>query len=424
MADTEAAIGGQASDYRSQPVEGNQTDRPRYNRVVANAMYPEKEQGIIIEGKDHSTPLERYVEALAMIVSPSHITYASKISNNRVCIFLSSKQLVDDVTEKYKTINIEGSSQNIRSLVSRQKRIVISNVYPMIPNAVIEDELDKLKVIRSSQVSFLRAGFGKEQFTHILSFRRQVFVPEDSVSKIPEAILITYKGERNWIYMSSGIIKCFHCKEEGHIAKNCKNLDVNPNQSEDVIENNVSPDNEQSDKVLSYHEFPPLDQGKPVKRALSQITSVPTNESSELQEGQFNHPQGRIKDAAKQNKKKKMKVARENPISSGSTKKSIVEQLAPVKERIEGSNNVLTYDQLKDFLENTYGVSNPLQISLSYTKETGKLIEMLKEIYPLLSDRGIKSRFTRIMKKLKDPVLSDSSRESSDNEITSEDFQT
>ncbi len=119
-----------------------------------------------------------------------------------------------------------------------------------------------------------------------------------------------------------------------------------------------------------------------------------------------------------------MKVARENPISSGSTKKSIVEQLAPVKERIEGSNNVLTYDQLKDFLENTYGVSNPLQISLSYTKETGKLIEMLKEIYPLLSDRGIKSRFTRIMKKLKDPVLSDSSRESSDNEITSEDFQT
>ncbi len=249
MADTEAAMGGQASDYRSQPVEGNQTDRPRYNRVVANAMYPEKEQGIIIEGKDHSTPLERYVEALAMIVSPSHITYASKISNNRVCIFLSSKQLVDDVTEKYKTINIEGSSQNIRSLVSRQKRIVISNVYPMIPNAVIEDELDKLKVIRSSQVSFLRAGFGKEQFTHILSFRRQVFVPEDSVSKIPEAILITYKGERNWIYMSSGIIKCFHCKEEGHIAKNCKNLEVNPNQSEDIIENNVSPT---TNKVTRY----------------------------------------------------------------------------------------------------------------------------------------------------------------------------
>ncbi|GLH09366.1 Protein of unknown function [Gryllus bimaculatus] len=70
MADIEAAIRGQVSDYRSQPIEGKATGRPSYNRVVLNAVYPEKEQGILIEGKDHGTPL---ASAVCLATEPPEI---------------------------------------------------------------------------------------------------------------------------------------------------------------------------------------------------------------------------------------------------------------------------------------------------------------------------------------------------------------
>lgn len=411
----QAAATGMTSDYRSQPVQ----DRASYNKVVQNSMYPDKDQGIIIDGKGYNTSLERYVEALAVLVQPRHIMYASKISNNRVCIFLTSKKLVDDITEKYKTINVDGSEQNLRPYVSKQRRIVLSNVYPVIPNSVIEEELDKLKVIRSSPVTFLRAGFAKENFTHILSFRRQLYVPEESVSKIPDSIVVEFKGERNWIYLSSGNIKCFQCKEEGHIAKNCKNVDIANPCNNETIQQAMDTVNENEVSSKDLQSFPPLGQVKPNKRALSQIAntstdtaSISTSNCSNLNKDNLNKPA----------KKKKKKVNSEK--SEGSNvKKNIDEQLAPVKEKIEESSKLMNFEQLKGFLEDTYNSNNTFQISLNYTRETEKLIEQLRELYPFLEDRGMKSRFTRIMKKLEKPLISETSRPPSDNEdSSSEDF--
>lgn len=418
MTSNEASAEGKASDYRSQPASGQPSRRTNWSNIVQNSMYPDKEQGLIIDGKDYSTSLERYVEALATIVSPRNIIYASKISNSRVCIFLSSKQLVDEVTDKYKSINIDGSEQNMRPFVSKQRRVVLSNVYPMIPNVVIEEELDKLNVVRSSNVSFLRAGFGKEEFTHILSFRRQMYVPEDSLNKIPDSMVVEYKGERNWIYISYGTIKCYQCKEEGHVARNCKNVDnINSNITADLAQDtNRNVEHNHNDNSTFDEDFPLIETGKTAKRTLSQITNTSSNKTSEPP---LNSSEERAQEFAKPVKKKKKKCNRENNSENKSEKKNISEQLAPVKEKLEETSKVLNYEQLKDFLEDTYGTSKALQISLNYTKETDKLIALLRDIYPLLVDRGMKSRFTRIMKRLKDPVASDSSRASSENECLS-----
>lgn len=56
-----------------------------------NQIFPNKNQAIIINVMD-DTPLEEYVYTIGSIVGPGNITYASKLSNSRLCIFFNKKR--------------------------------------------------------------------------------------------------------------------------------------------------------------------------------------------------------------------------------------------------------------------------------------------------------------------------------------------
>ena len=98
--------------------------------------------------------------------------FASRISHNRICIYLSTKELTNQLTDKYTNIKIENKNVSIRPLVSKQKRVIFSNVSPDIPNYIFEDTLDELNVKRTSPVTTLRAAINKEGYNHVASFRR------------------------------------------------------------------------------------------------------------------------------------------------------------------------------------------------------------------------------------------------------------
>lgn len=53
------------------------------------------------------------------------------------------------------------------------------------------------------------------------------------------------------------------------------------------------------------------------------------------------------------------------------------------------------------FLENSFGAPDPSKIAKDYSPDTPAIIKMMTEIYPYLTERSIKNRFTRIIKKLK-----------------------
>ena len=247
---------------------GNSTDnRSSYAAAAERDSFPKKDQAIVIESLPQ-IPISEYLVEIGRIIGPSNIRFASKISNGRVCMFLASKQVADDLTDKHSSVNIRGHSLELRPLITNYKKLILSNVCPVIPHSFIKSELERIGVQTASEVTFLRAGMSEPGFAHVLSFRRQVYVHPDSVSKIPESLQINFEDTAYWIYLTTNTLVCFLCKLAGHIAKNCKtdskessgNLNyTNLNQmSTPPILISQSQDQIERTKNNDHLQFPPL----------------------------------------------------------------------------------------------------------------------------------------------------------------------
>ncbi|PSN31016.1 hypothetical protein C0J52_26567 [Blattella germanica] len=183
---------------------------------------PKKEQAIIIESHAGLT-IRDYVLAVSKITDPSTIRYISRISNARICIYLSSSKVAETLTSTHPTIQVNGIELPLRPLLTQNKRIILSNVCPIIPNTIIEQYLLEYGVKPTSTTTCIRAGISEPGFSHILSFRRQLFISPNDFDKLPPSIPIIYEGTNYWIYLSSDDTPtCFICKEVGHLAKHCK----------------------------------------------------------------------------------------------------------------------------------------------------------------------------------------------------------
>ena len=157
-----------------------QTDSNNYRKSYAAATerdsFPSKDQAIVIESKQ-DIPLADYTTEVGKLVGPTNIRYASKISNARECVYLASKKVVENLTEKHGNIRIREHILELQSLITKYKKLILSNVCPIIPHSVIITALNNIDVVTPSQLIFLRAGISEPGFTHILSFRRQVYIP-------------------------------------------------------------------------------------------------------------------------------------------------------------------------------------------------------------------------------------------------------
>nr|CAH7717239.1 unnamed protein product [Callosobruchus chinensis] len=141
--------------------------------------YPNKEQAIIFNAIDGAR-IQDYLLQLGPIVNPKNILFCSRISNNRLCVYLSSKAWVD------KFLADPGE--------------IIYNFSP---------------------ISFLRIDATLPEYSHILSFRRVTYVAPNESTKIPESIEINHEGLKYRIFLSLDSQKCFKCKQGGHIAAQC-----------------------------------------------------------------------------------------------------------------------------------------------------------------------------------------------------------
>ena len=143
--------------------------------------FPTKEQAIIVTAVD-GLQLKDYVSAIAEIVEPKNILFASRLANNRVCIYVSSVALVDEVVTKYSQLSINDLIVGVRRLINPARRIILSNVCPSIPHDVFINQIKTLGFNIVSPMSFLKARLEGENYAHIRSFRRQIFVqPNDDI---------------------------------------------------------------------------------------------------------------------------------------------------------------------------------------------------------------------------------------------------
>ncbi|KAL3269444.1 hypothetical protein HHI36_008514 [Cryptolaemus montrouzieri] len=152
----------------------------------------------------------------------------------------------------------------------------------------IIDALKNLGLHLASPVSFLKAGIPGDEYSHILSFRRQAYVFSSTEKfELQTSILIPYDGNEYRIFISTDKMECFICRQSGHIASNCPNpLDGDiPHQNEEGPSNSNNHEQITTDNELAENSR--LDQTTslttPQKRNLSQIstTSNPNSQVSE-----------------------------------------------------------------------------------------------------------------------------------------------
>ncbi|CAG5073489.1 Similar to Transposon TX1 uncharacterized 82 kDa protein (Xenopus laevis), partial [Cotesia congregata] len=305
-------------------------------------------------------------------------------------IYLATKELVKEFVEVQKTVLIGTQTLNIRPLVNSNKRIILSNVPPIIPHSYILDELHKLNIEIISPLSFLRVGLNEPGFAHIMSFRRQVYIKANDA-------LNYLKFFNNYnIYPTTDSPACFICHVEGHLAKECpannpKTSDnpSQPNQSEtQQPPSNREPSRPNAPKAGDKPPMPLLDSGFKRPYALSGTSTESTSSITYKRELT-------MRDKTANKKKKEDKTEKINePLQ------------IPVSVQNEMSNNPTkhpcNFNQLQNLYDRTKGEKQVKNIIEEFKIDPTQTIMMLSSLYPLLSSRGMKSRFTKLRNRIRD----------------------
>lgn len=383
------------SDYRVS--QTSQTTRS-YSSVLnqPTTTFPSKKQAIIFPAIEN-LKLEDYLIALGNIIKPSNIIFSSRISNNRICIYLSKEEILDNfMNTNQGKIQIGEQVLQTRRLITPNVRLLISNVCPSIPHNIIETELQKLRIKLVSQINFIRIGTTNPEFKHILSFRRQAYIAPPERIEIPESIVLSHDQTSYRIFLSIEHI-CYRCKQTGHLATNCPTMEL-PNNEPIYRDNsltNISTDM-LSNSSLTKEPPKPVSPIKNIqqpltssKRLLSDIItpSIQTDDNTVNTKPNF---------TPKTTKKPKTSQPLEHPTP-------IEELMRPTKIMFdqEASSLPLTYQEISDFFENVYGSPDPLSVAKIYTPDIQGLLYTLNKIYPCFTDRKMKARCTKLQNKIK-----------------------
>lgn len=199
----------------------NHNHPPSFATITSNEKPPSRDQALVFNSIDGIRQVE-YILEIAKLIPPKDIIYVSRISNNRFCVFLSSKDILETLLGKSETISINEHTIPMRRLINPAKKITISNVCPSIPNQTILDELKKIDIIPVSQIIHIKAGINIEGFEHIRSFRRQMFIKQEDTNKLPGSLVINNNQTLFRIFFTDDKIICFLCKGMGHTTTSCK----------------------------------------------------------------------------------------------------------------------------------------------------------------------------------------------------------
>lgn len=382
-----------------------------YSRVTK--CYPKKDQAILFNALDN-TKIADYILAVGKILGPKALIAASRISNNRICIYLDQKDTADNFLTQTGGITLKNQFIPARKLVAATKKIIFSNVYPCIPDSLLIDILTEINLKPASSIQNLHLRFDNgEEYEHLLSFRRIIYVYSDKEPALPDSYLITFEDQNYRIFLSNDQIKCYLCKERGHIAEQCES-------DEPAAETSGTQDPPLNETPMKIVDNSMEVQQQKAKRALSSTTS----ESASLTTQETQPPRKNKKLKKENSTPSNPNEASENSmITSKDTNKekvSIKEMLLPIKPAVttkfENKEYPINFSNFCLLIDMVNGIKTPLPIVNEFTTDTKGIVQMLEENYSNLKNRCMKIRFTKLKRRLLTPSDNQSSDEATDSE--------
>lgn len=349
-------------------------------------IFPKKDQAIVFPLVDDITN-EEYINALCDFVQPSKILFSSRMSNGRFCVYLDCVATVDIFLQIHGEIVINGQTIEARRFVNPFKKLIISNVCPIIPHNVIEKELqDKVGLALQSPMFFLKAGFTRAETKHILSFRRSIlYEPETDSQFIPDSLLINYDGEDYRIFITTeNNLTCFNCKQTGHQARACPNkIEIAKQQQSmtDEIEQSKRP-------------APPSSVSTDMPATPSQSTASPSIKKKRI---------------------KKRKISNDQTASYLS-----IEEIELIKKQLSVNPDVLRNQipmtELVSFFSNLKDAEDKLKYTKTFSDDFVLINNLTEDIKPLVN-KDAKRTFSCYQKILNREITADESSlsESSEN---------
>lgn len=167
--------------------------------------------------------------AVAQVVGYKSILSASRM-NSAFVLFLDDVNKVNEIVAKGIVLN--DSYTPVMPLIQPAKKILLSNVPPFIKDEVIQKELLRHgKVV--SQFKKITLNCKSAQLKHVVSFRRQVYmILENESAELNLAIKFRIDDFDYVIYATSETMRCFKCRQGGHLARDCPE-----NVEQDVVRN-------------------------------------------------------------------------------------------------------------------------------------------------------------------------------------------
>lgn len=365
-----------------------------YADITDNLTSPNKDQCLIMMCEEGLT-LSDYVNAIGIIIQPQNILFASKIAKNRIQLCLADKKFVPHITDSNEFLMIKDKKVFIRPLTSKYKRIILSNVSPFISNKHIEFILDQLQVTRNSKVSYVKASLDIPEFKHIYSHRRQVYVKNEDIEKIPKVIRLNFDDTEYYIYSSTDVLKCFLCNTEGHTAKNCVTNLVESDEQQGTLNKN----NNNTTTITSENSPPTFATPTPVdvyslspqaKRPLT-LSTGSTSSSRPTAPKDINN---------KNNSSKKAKV--EKLLNYDKVYAEFDKGLEKCQSAFISIDKSVSFDfnNFVDFVKKTYKCASIVNVANELTKNVSEITLAIDTIYPHIQGTNTKSRITRIKKKI------------------------
>lgn len=377
---------------------------------IINIDNPTDEQGLIFNHVGENK-IRDYLLAISQLVGgPQNIVAASRVSGGKVIVFLSSKELVLTFQEQHGGFQLDTTFIPTSKLKAPATKLVISNVSPTIPNAALEDVLvNTLHLKLASPISFLRVSPNDDVFSHVISWRRQVYLsPNADCSQIPPTAEITHANRTYRIFFSSDNLACFKCGIKGHKAEDC--TQIFDEEVDDQLSLTAKIANDiPTEPTPPLSEFPPL----AIKRSTPSISSSVANQ---IDSTLIDIDNLQIQDSSTKPASKKAKIdAPPNqaeqlpPTSSTSTQnlqndipaltpKQLADQLKPLYADPVKYKPPMTIENLAVFIDSCKNPTKDVGPNMQkYNINATHLIPLLQKSHSVVQNAKSKSRITRIL---------------------------